>query len=126
MIDNITNYAASQAQTKKLAEIGKQALAEKQQEANANRMTKAYETGIQHGAEATARELYAGLAQQQPYMQDPYNQGGGVTAEEVQRAKQLFGTDKIDMRDIEYMRALNTLDESNRQAPNRTILNKGY
>lgn len=101
-----------QAETNQLAEIGKQALAANQQAqeqaAKSKMLEHAYDTGVNHGAQ----DLYDGLAKQGA-MQDPMNQGGGVTNAEVEKARSMFGN-KIDMRDIELMRRLDTLDTSNK------------
>jgi len=129
-ITNLTDYAAHQVDVKNkanrydqlqaehqvevgnLAHIGGQVVAAEQQAAKKKLLHQAYSVGAQHGADTVVQEMHPGLAQQ-GVMQDPMNQGGGVTNAEMARAKGLFG-DKVDMRDVELMRRLDTLDTSNK------------
>jgi len=122
MITNITDYAQKQgadkrvldqhnAQQAELARLGTQVVAENNAAARQNQLDKAYNVGKEHGAQ-TVHELYTGL-HQQGAMQDPMNHGGGITNDEMARARSVFG-DKVNIQDIKLMRRLDTLDTSNK------------
>jgi len=102
-----------QIETNKLAELGAQTVKAQEEAQFKAQLDKAHQVGMQDGAQATVQSLYPGLAR--PAVgQDPMNYGGGATNAEVERAKAMFGTNSVDMRDIELMRRLDTLDTSNK------------
>lgn len=107
--------AQHQAEVNRLAQVGGHVLAVDQQAQQQAAKEQLYNVGVKHGAEQAVQDLYNGLAKQK-VMQDPYNKGGNITNKEVNDASAYLGipVNKITAKDLQYVKLLNTLNESNK------------
>jgi len=99
--------AAKEAELQKLAEVGARTLEAQKQAERANELEHVHTLGVDDGLAAALKKSYAyGDGVTVP-------PGVNITNEEVQKAKELYGVDSVDAKDIDNMRKLETLEKIN-------------